>query len=145
MAKIKQVKTFVKLQIPAGAANPAPPVGPALGQHGVNIMDFCKQFNERTRKLAQGVPIPVVLTVFEDRTFTFITKMPPMAALIKKAAGLAKGSGVPNKDKVGKLNLKQVEEVARLKLPDLNTRDVKKAIEMVKGAARSMGVDIVEE
>ncbi len=145
MAKIKQVKTFVKLQIPAGAANPAPPVGPALGQHGVNIMDFCKQFNERTRKLEQGVPIPVVLTVFEDRTFTFITKMPPMAALIKKAAGLAKGSGVPNKDKVGKLNLKQVEEVARLKLPDLNTRDVKKAIEMVKGAARSMGVDIVEE
>ena len=145
MAKIKQVKTFVKLQIPAGAANPAPPVGPALGQHGVNIMDFCKQFNERTRKLEQGVPIPVVLTVFEDRTFTFITKMPPMAALIKKAAGLAKGSGVPNKDKVCKLNLKQVEEVARLKLPDLNTRDVKKAIEMVKGAARSMGVDIVEE
>ena len=144
MAKAKQIKTFIKLQIPAGAANPAPPVGPALGQHGVNIMDFCKQFNEKTRKLEQGVPIPVVLTVFEDRTFTFITKMPPMAALIKKAAGLAKGSGVPNKDKVGKLSLKQVEEVARLKLVDLNTKDVKKAMEMVKGTARSMGVDIID-
>jgi large subunit ribosomal protein L11 len=143
MAKVKAIKTFIKLQIPAGAANPAPPVGPALGQHGVNIMDFCKQFNEKTRKLEQGVPIPVVITVFEDRSFTFITKMPPMAALIKKAAGLAKGSGVPNKDKVGKLTLKQVEEVARIKLPDLNTKDVKRAMEMVKGTARSMGVDIV--
>ncbi len=144
MAKVKAVKTFIKLQIPAGAANPAPPVGPALGQHGVNIMDFCKQFNEKTRKLEQGVPIPVVITVFEDRTFTFITKMPPMAALIKKAAGLAKGSGVPNKDKVGKMNLKQVEEVAKIKLPDLNTKDVKQAMEMVKGTARSMGVDIID-
>ncbi len=143
MAKLKKVKTFIKLQIPAGAANPAPPVGPALGQHGVNIMDFCKQFNEKTRKLEQGVPIPVVITVFEDRTFTFITKMPPMAALIKKAAGLAKGSGAPNKEKVGKLTLKQVEEVAKIKLPDLNTKDVKRAMEMVKGTARSMGVDII--
>ncbi len=143
MAKVKAVKTFIKLQIPAGSANPAPPVGPALGQHGVNIMDFCKQFNEKTRKLEQGVPIPVVLTVYEDRTFTFITKMPPMAALIKKAAGLAKGSGVPNKDKVGKLTLKQVEEVAKIKLVDLNTKDVKRAMEMVKGTARSMGVDII--
>ena len=143
MAKVKVVKTMIKLQIPAGGANPAPPVGPALGQHGVNIMDFCKQFNEKTRKLEQGVPIPVVITVFEDRTFTFITKMPPMAALIKKAAGLAKGSGVPNKEKVGKLTLKQVEEVAKIKLPDLNTKDVKQAMEMVKGTARSMGVDIV--
>ena len=143
MAKAKAVKTFIKLQIPAGSANPAPPVGPALGQHGVNIMDFCKQFNEKTRKLEQGVPIPVVITVFEDRTFTFITKMPPMSALIKKAAGLAKGSGVPNKDKVGKLNLKQVEEIAKTKLPDLNTKDVKQAMQMVKGTARSMGVDIV--
>jgi len=140
----KKVKTQIKLQIPAAAANPAPPVGPALGQHGVNIMDFCKQFNEKTRKLEQGVPIPVVLTVFEDRTFTFITKMPPMAALIKKAAGLAKGSAVPNKDKVGKLTLKQVEEVAKIKLPDLNTKDVKRAMEMVKGTARSMGVDIID-
>ena len=143
MAKVKAVKTMIKLQIPAGAANPAPPVGPALGQHGVNIMDFCKQFNEKTRKLEQGVPIPVVITVFEDRTFTFITKMPPMAALIKKAAGLAKGSGEPNKTKVGKLTLKQVEEVARQKLVDLNTKDIKQAMEMVKGTARSMGVDIV--
>jgi len=143
MAKAKAIKTFIKLQIPAGAANPAPPVGPALGQHGVNIMDFCKQFNEKTRKLEQGVPIPVVITVFEDRTFTFITKMPPMSALIKKAAGLAKGSGTPNKDKVGKMTLKQVEEVAKIKLPDLNTKDVKQAMQMVKGTARSMGVDIV--
>jgi len=143
MAKVKAIKTQIKLQIPAGAANPAPPVGPALGQHGVNIMDFCKQFNEKTRKLEQGVPIPVVLTVYEDRTFTFITKMPPMAALIKKAAGLAKGSGVPNKEKVGKLTLKQVEEVAKIKLVDLNTKDVKRAMEMVKGTARSMGVDII--
>lgn len=143
MAKAKAIKTFIKLQIPAGAANPAPPVGPALGQHGVNIMDFCKQFNEKTRKLEQGVPIPVVITVFEDRTFTFITKMPPMSALIKKAAGLAKGSGTPNKDKVGKMTLKQVEEVAKIKLPDLNTKDIKQAMQMVKGTARSMGVDIV--
>jgi len=136
---------MIKLQIPAGGANPAPPVGPALGQHGVNIMDFCKQFNEKTRKLEQGVPIPVVITVFEDRTFTFITKMPPMSALIKKAAGLAKGSGEPNKTKVGKMTLKQVEEVARQKLVDLNTKDVKQAMEMVKGTARSMGVDVVEQ
>ncbi|MFA6994768.1 MAG: 50S ribosomal protein L11 [Candidatus Paceibacterota bacterium] len=143
MAKSKQIKTFIKLQIPAGAANPAPPVGPALGQHGVNIMDFCKQFNEKTRKLEQGIPIPVVITVFEDRSFTFITKMPPMSALIKKAAGLAKGSGTPNKDKVGKLTLKQVEEVAKIKLPDLNTKDIKQAMQMVKGTARSMGVEIV--
>jgi len=143
MAKVKVVKTMIKLQIPAGGANPAPPVGPALGQHGVNIMDFCKQFNEKTRKLEQGVPIPVVITVFEDRTFTFITKMPPMAALIKKAAGLAKGSGEPNKNKVGKITLKQVEEVAKLKLVDLNTKDIKQAMEMVKGTARSMGVDVI--
>jgi len=144
MAKVKAVKTMIKLQIPAGSANPAPPVGPALGQHGVNIMDFCKQFNEKTRKLEQGVPIPVVITVFEDRTFTFITKMPPMAALIKKAAGLAKGSGEPNKTKVGKMTLKQVEEVAKQKLVDLNTKDIKQAMEMVKGTARSMGVDIIQ-
>ena len=144
MAKAKAIKTFIKLQIPAGSANPAPPVGPALGQHGVNIMDFCKQFNEKTRKLEQGVPIPVVITVFEDRTFTFITKMPPMSALIKKAAGLAKGSGTPNKDKVGKMTLKQVEEVAKIKLPDLNTKDIKQAMQMVTGTARSMGVDIID-
>ena len=144
MAKVKAVKTFIKLQIPAGSANPAPPVGPALGQHGVNIMDFCKQFNEKTKKLEQGVRIPVVITVYEDRSFSFITKMPPMSVLVQKAAGIAKGSSTPNKDKVGKLTLKQVEEVAKTKLPDLNTKDVKQAMEMVKGTARSMGVDIVE-
>ncbi|MBU2573408.1 MAG: 50S ribosomal protein L11 [Elusimicrobia bacterium] len=144
MPKVKQVKTMIKLQIPAGSANPAPPVGPALGQHGVNIMDFCKQFNEKTRKLEAGVTIPVVVTVFEDRTFTFITKMPPVSALIKKAAGLAKGSGEPNKTKVGKLTAAQVEEIARTKLVDFNTKDVKQAMEMVKGTARSMGVAIGE-
>jgi large subunit ribosomal protein L11 len=144
MAKVKQVKVMIKLQIPAGGANPAPPVGPALGQHGVNIIDFCKQFNEKTRKLEAGVTIPVVVTVFEDRTFTFITKMPPVSALIKKAAGLAKGSGEPNKTKVGKLTLSQVEEIAKTKMPDFNTKDVKQAMEMVKGTARSMGVEIAE-
>ena len=141
MAKVKKVKAFIKLQIPAGAANPAPPVGPALGQHGVNIMDFCKQFNEKTKKMEAGVPIPVVITVYEDRSFSFITKMPPMSALIKKAAGLAKGSGEPNKNKVGKLNLKQIEEVATQKMPDLNTKDVKEAMQMVRGTARSMGIE----
>lgn len=141
MAKVKKVKAFIKLQVPAGAANPAPPIGPALGQHGVNIMDFCKQFNEKTKKMESGVPIPVVITVYEDRTFSFITKMPPMSALIKKAAGLAKGSGEPNKNKVGKLNLKQIEEVATQKMPDLNTKDVKEAMQMVRGTARSMGIE----
>ncbi len=141
MAKIKKVKAFIKLQVPAGAANPAPPIGPALGQHGVNIMDFCKQFNEKTKKMESGVPIPVVITVFEDRTFSFITKMPPMSALIKKVAGLAKGSGEPNKNKVGKLNLTQIEEVAKQKMPDLNTKDIKEAMQMVRGTARSMGIE----
>lgn len=142
MAKAKKIKTYIKLQIAAGAANPAPPVGPALGQHGVNIMDFCKQFNDKTKSLEKGMPIPVVITVFEDRSFTFITKMPPMAALIKKAAGVAKGSGTPNKVKVGKITLAQVEEVAKQKLPDLNTKDVKQAMEMVKGTARSLGITV---
>ena len=143
MAKEKKIKTQVKLQIPAGGANPAPPVGPALGQHGVNIMDFCKQFNEKTKKMEAGMTIPVVLTVYDDRSFVFITKMPPVSSLVKKAAGLAKGSGVPHKEKVGKLTLAQVEEVAKQKMPDLNTKDIKQAMEMVKGTARSMGVDIV--
>jgi len=143
MAKPKQVKTMIKLQIPAGQANPAPPVGPALGQHGVNIMDFCKQFNAKTQKMEQGMTIPVVITVFDDRSFTFITKMPPISALIKKAAGLAKGSGTPNKTKVAKLTQKQAEEIAKQKLPDLNTKDIKAAAMMVKGTARSMGVDII--
>ena len=145
MAKVKQVKTMIKLQIPAGAANPAPPVGPALGQHGVNIMDFCKQFNTRTQKMEAGMTIPVVITVFDDRSFTFITKMPPVSALVKKSAGIAKGSGTPNKTKVAKLSIKQVEEVAKIKLPDLNTKNIKQAMEMVKGTARSMGIDIIGE
>ena len=138
----KKIKGFIKLQIPAGSANPAPPVGPALGQHGVNIMDFCKQFNERTKKMEQGMKIPVVITVFDDRSFTFITKMPPMSALLKKAAGLAKASGEPNKNKVGKITLAQAQEVANTKLPDLNTNDVDQAVLMVKGTARSMGIEV---
>ena len=141
----KKIKTSIKLQIPAGAANPAPPVGPALGQHGVNIMDFCKQFNERTKAMEQGMTIPAVITVYEDRSFTFITKMPPVSALIKKSAGLAKASAVPNRTKVGKLSRKQVEEIAMRKLPDLNTKDLNAACRMVEGTARSMGIDTAEK
>lgn len=138
----KKVKTQVKLQIPAGGATPAPPVGPALGQHGVNIMDFCKQFNERTKSAEAGMTIPVVLTVFEDRSFAFVTKMPPISSLLKRAAGLAKASGEPNRNKVGKITIKQAEDIATKKMPDLNTRDLKSAVEMVKGTARSMGIEI---
>lgn len=141
MAK-KKVKTQIKLQIPAANANPAPPVGPALGQHGVNIMDFCKQFNERTKKEESGMVIPVVITIFEDRSFTFVTKMPPVSALLKKAVGLAKASAVPNKDKVGSITNKQVEEIAQKKMPDLNAHDVNAAMNIVKGTARSMGIDV---
>ncbi len=144
MAVKKKIKTFIKLQIPAGAANPAPPVGPALGQHGVNIMDFCKQFNERTKKMESGMKIPVVITVFEDRSISFITKMPPMSALIKKAAGLAKASGEPNKNKVGKITRAQAEEVANKKMPDLNTNEMESALQMVRGTARSMGIEVGE-
>src|SRR5579872_6270457 len=129
----KKVKTVIKLQIPAGAANPAPPVGPALGQHGVNIMDFCKQFNDRTKKAEAGMTIPVVITVFEDRSFTFITKMPPVSSLLKRAAGLAKASGEPNRNKVGKLTRKQAEDVAKKKLPDLNAHSLEAAVRMVEG------------
>ena len=138
----KKIKTQIKLQIQAGAANPAPPVGPALGQHGVNIMDFCKQFNERTKTMEAGMLIPAVITVFEDRSFTFITKMPPISSLLKKAAGLATASGVPNRNKVGKITRKQVEEIAARKMPDLNTKDVGAASRMVEGTARSMGIEI---
>jgi large subunit ribosomal protein L11 len=138
----KKIKTQIKLQIPAGAANPAPPVGPALGQHGVNIMDFCKQFNERTRSNEPGMLIPAVITVYEDRSFTFITKMPPISALLKKAAGLAKGSGEPNRNKVGKLTRQQAEEIARQKMPDLNALSPDAALRMVRGTARSMGIEI---
>jgi large subunit ribosomal protein L11 len=140
----KKVKTQIKLQIPAGAANPAPPVGPALGQHGVNIMDFCKQFNERTKTSEPGMVIPAVITVFEDRSFTFITKMPPVSALLKKAAGLAKGSGEPNRNKVGKLTRPQAEEVAKQKMVDLNANSVEAALRMVRGTARSMGIEVSE-
>ncbi len=138
----KKVKTQIKLQIPAGAANPAPPVGPALGQHGVNIMDFCKQFNERTKTNEPGMVIPAVITVFEDRSFTFITKMPPVSALLKKAAGLAKGSGEPNRTKVGKLTSQQAEDVAKQKMVDLNAGSLEAAVRMVKGTARSMGIEV---
>ncbi len=140
----KKVKTQIKLQIPAGAANPAPPVGPALGQHGVNIMDFCKRFNDKTKTQEPGMLIPVVITVFADRSFDFITKMPPVSSLLKKAAGLAKGSGEPNRNKVGKITQKQAEDVAKAKMPDLNTKDLAQAVEMVKGTARSMGIEVTK-
>ena len=141
----KKIKTQIKLQIPAGAANPAPPVGPALGQHGVNIIDFCKQFNERTKTMEPGMIIPAVITVFDDRSFTFITKMPPISSLLKKAAGIATASGTPNRNKVGKVTRQQVEEIAHRKMPDLNTKDTGAASKMVEGTARSMGIEIVEK
>ena len=137
----KKVTGYIKLQIPAGQATPAPPVGPALGQHGVNIMEFCKAFNARTQK-DQGLIIPVVITVFADRSFTFITKTPPAAVLLLKAAGLAKGSGEPNKTKVGKVTKAQVEEIAKTKMPDLNAASVEAAMNTVMGTARSMGIEI---
>tara|TARA_R110001592_G_scaffold54844_2_gene168093 strand:+ start:179 stop:607 length:429 start_codon:yes stop_codon:yes gene_type:complete len=135
----KPLKAQIKLQVPAGAANPAPPVGPALGQHGVNIMDFCSQFNERTKDQA-GLIIPVVINVYEDRSISFITKTPPAPVLIKKAAKLAKASGEPNKKKVGKITDAQVEEIATLKMPDLNAASVESAKRMIAGTARSMGI-----
>ena len=138
----KKVQGLIKLQIPAGAANPAPPVGPALGQHGVNIMDFCKQFNAKTQD-QQGMIIPVVITVYSDRSFTFITKTPPAPVLIKKAAGLDKASGEPNKKKVATITVAQAREIAEKKMPDLNAASVEAATEMIKGTARSMGI-IVE-
>ena len=146
---MKKATGYIKLQIPAGKANPAPPVGPALGQHGVNIMDFCKQFNARTQAQAKDeMTIPVVITVFSDRSFTFVTKTPPAAVLIKKAAGLAtakkpgSGSKEPNKVKVGKINSKQLRDIATTKLPDLNTTNVESAMRTIAGTARSMGVEV---
>ena len=140
----KRVATKIKLQCPAGQANPAPPVGPALGQHGLNIMDFCRQFNERTKD-KQGLIIPVVISVYDDRTFSFITKTPPAAVLIKRAAKLAKGSGEPNKTKVGSVTSRQVREIAETKKPDLNAASTEAAIRIIEGTARSMGVLIDEE
>ena len=141
----KKVEGFVKLQIPAGKANPAPPVGPALGQHGVNIVGFCKQFNARTQdQAAEGMIIPVVITVYADKSFTFVTKTPPAPVLIKKAAGLDKASGEPNKKKVGKITAAQAEEIAKTKMPDLNAASIESATEMIKGTARSMGI-LVED
>jgi large subunit ribosomal protein L11 len=139
----KKISGFIKLQIPAGQANPAPPVGPALGQKGVNIMEFCKQFNAKTKE-QQGLIIPVIITVFSDKSFTFITKTPPAATLLIKAAKVEKGSGEPNRTKVGKVTKKQVREIAELKMTDLNAADIESAMRMVAGTARSMGI-IVEE
>ena len=139
----KKVKTVVKLAIPAGKANPAPPVGPALGQHGVNIMEFCKQYNERTNKQAGDI-IPVEISIYEDRTFSFVTKTPPTSSLIIKAAKIEKGSGEPNKNKVGKLKRSQVAEIAKVKMPDLNSVDLEGAIKIVEGSARSMGIEVVD-
>ena len=139
----KKVTGYIKLQIPAGQANPSPPVGPALGQQGVNIMEFCKAFNAQTQALEKGLPTPVVITVYSDRSFTFITKTPPASVLLKRAAGIAKGSGAPNKDKVGKVTLKQVEDIAKQKMPDLNAASVDAAIKSIRGTARSMGIEVV--
>ena len=137
----KKVTGFIKLQVPAGAANPAPPVGPALGQHGVNIMEFCKQYNERTASQA-GMIIPVEITVYEDRTFTFITKTPPASFLIKQALKIESGSKEPNRNKVGKLTNAQVEEIAKVKMPDINANDIEAAKKIIAGTARSMGVEV---
>lgn len=140
---VKKVVSQIKLQIPGGQASPAPPVGPALGQHGLNIMDFCKQFNAKTQK-DQGTIIPVVITVYSDKSFTFITKNPPVSVLIKKAINLEKGSAEPNKKKVGKLTKADVRRIAQIKMPDLNTVEIEKAMKIVEGTAHSMGVEIVE-
>ncbi len=133
---------MVKLQIPAGKATPAPPVGPALGQHGVAIMDFCKAFNAKTQREQEGLIIPVVITIYHDRSFSFVTKTPPAAVLLKRAAGLAKGSGEPNKNKIGKVTPQQVEEIAKQKMPDLNCVNLQSAIRTVEGTARSMGIEV---
>ena len=138
----KKVQGYVKLQVPAGSANPSPPIGPALGQQGVNIMEFCKQFNAQTQKLEKGLPIPVIITVYSDRSFTFIMKTPPASVLIRKAIGIEKGSGTPNTSKVGRITRKQIEEVAKTKTPDLTAADLEAAVRTIAGSARSMGVDV---
>jgi large subunit ribosomal protein L11 len=138
----KKVQGYVKLQVPAGSANPSPPIGPALGQQGVNIMEFCKQFNAQTQKLEKGLPIPVVITVYSDRSFTFIMKTPPASVLIRKALGIEKGSGTPNTSKVGKISRTQLEEIAKTKMPDLTAAGMDAAVRTMAGTARSMGVDV---
>ncbi len=137
----KKIEAYIKLQVPAGQANPSPPVGPALGQHGVNIMEFCKAFNAKTQDMEQGLPIPVVITVYSDRSFTFVTKTPPASILLKKAAGIQKGSATPNTVKVGKVTREQLEEIARTKEPDLTAADLDAAVRTIAGSARSMGLD----
>src|SRR5690625_4979927 len=137
----KKIEAYIKLQVPAGQANPSPPVGPALGQRGVNIMEFCKTFNAQTQGLEQGMPIPVVITVYSDRSFTFVTKTPPVSVLLKKAAGIAAGSSRPNSDKVGKVTLAQLEEIAETKMPDLTARDKEAAVRTIVGSAHSIGLE----
>jgi len=138
----KKVQAYIKLQIPAGQANPSPPVGPALGQQGVNIMEFCKAFNAQTQSLEKGLPIPVIITVYSDRSFTFILKTPPASVLLCKALGIEKGSGIPNTAKVGKVTRKQLEDIAKTKMPDLTAADLDAAVRTIAGSARSMGVDV---
>lgn len=138
----KKVDAYIKLQVPANEANPSPPVGPALGQHGVNIMEFCKAFNAQTQNLEKGMPVPVVITVYNDKSFTFITKTPPASILLKKAAGLDKGSGRPNTEKVGKVNRAQLEEIAKTKMPDITAADMDAAVRTIAGSARSMGLEV---
>ncbi len=138
----KKITSYIKLQVPAGKANPSPPVGPALGQHGVNIMEFCKAFNEKTKQLEAGLPIPVAITVYSDRSFDFITKSPPASVLLLKAANIKKGSGVPNKEKVGKVNRQQLEEIVNMKQADLTAADMPAALRIIAGTARSMGLEV---
>lgn len=140
----KKIDAYIKLQVPAGEANPSPPVGPALGQHGLNIMEFCKAFNAATQSMEKGMPIPVVITVFSDKSFTYITKTPPASVLLKKAAGLQKGSSTPHTDKVGKVSRAQLEEIANTKMKDLNANDIDAAVNIIAGSARSMGIETEE-
>ena len=140
----KEVLGYIKLQIPAGSANPSPPVGPALGQRGLNIMDFCKAFNEKTKGLEKGSPIPVIITAYKDKKFDFITKLPPVSYYLKKAANIKKGNSTPGKSLLGKVSLKQIEEIAKAKMKDLNAADIEGAIKMIKGSARSMGIEVKE-
>ena len=139
----KKIMTYIKLQVPAGAASPSPPVGPALGQHGVNLMDFCNAFNSKTNELEKNVRVPVVITVYEDRSFDFIVNTTPASVLLKKAAGLSKGSPTPNSEKVGKVSRKQLEEIAEAKMADLNATDMDQAVKIIEGSARSMGIEVI--